>query len=181
METRVPSIKFRFTQSRKDEEDLMTPINSVGNSLGTNAMSSGRSAGPVKAFDKELTSYLQEQGLSDDQQASIKGELRQAIQSTLTSGSRPEPGKLKSTIQGVLDKHGVDGKAFIDKIPTPTSGAIGVGNIGETSKDDNLSELLELLGEQVENSRQASRQSQSQDSPNQQSATPSVEKLDVQA
>ncbi len=159
----------------------MNSINSIGSRFGSSVPSSGRSGGPVKAFENELTSYLQGQGLSNDQQASIKGELQQAVQSTLNSGSRPDSGKLRSVIQGVLDNHGLDGRAFTDKFPTPPVGAGGFGNIGGTSKDAPLSQLLEILDERAEKSRQSSRESQSADGADQQSAAPSFEKLDIQA
>jgi hypothetical protein len=159
----------------------MKSINSIGSSFGFGVSASGRSSGPAKAIEQEFSSYLQGQGLSDSQQASIKDELRHAIQSTLTSGSRPDPGKLKSTIQGVLDKHGVDGKAFTDKITSPRSSIEGLSNVGGPSKVDNLSQLLEILGEQSEKSQQTSRQSHSVDSQHQQSGTRSLEKLDIQA
>lgn len=159
----------------------MNSISSIASRFTSSVPTSGRSGGPPKAFESELNSYLQGQGLSDDQQASIKGELRQAIQSTLNSGSRPESGKLRSTIQGVLDNHGLDGRAFIDKFPTPPASAGDLGNIGGTSKDDNLSQLLEILDDQAEKSRQSSRESQNAGGPDQQSAAPSFDKLDIQA
>jgi hypothetical protein len=159
----------------------MNSINSIGSSFASSVPASGRSGGPARAFENELPNYLQGQGLSDDQQASIKGELQQAIQSTLNSGSLPDFGKLRSTIQGVLDNHGLDGRAFTDKFPTPPAGARGLGNIGGTSKDDTLSQLLEILDKRSEKSRQSSRESQSAGGQDQQSAAPSFAKLDIQA
>jgi hypothetical protein len=158
----------------------MNFINSIGSSFASSVPSSGRSGGPAKVFENELTSYLQGQGLSDDQHSSIKVELQQAIQSTLNSGSRPDSGKLRSTIQGVLDNHGLDGRAFTDKFPTPPAGAGGLGIIGGTSKDDTLSQLLEILDKRSEKSRQSSGESQSAGGPDQQSAAPSFAKLDIQ-
>ena len=159
----------------------MNSINSIGSSFASNLPSSGRSGGPAKAFENELTSYLQGQGLSDDQQASIKGELQQAIQSTLDSGSRPDFGTLRSTIHGVLDKNGLDGRAFTDKFPMPHAVAGGVGNIGGTSKDDTLSHLLEILDKRSEKSQQSSRELQNAGGQDQQSAAPSFANLDIQA
>ena len=103
----------------------MSSISPLGGSFGgpTNICGSQSShhGGPAKKFDANLTSFLQSKGVSADEQKSIKSDLVDAIKSTLSSGTTPDPTSIQKTIEGVLDKHGVDGSEFVNNLPQPPS------------------------------------------------------------
>lgn len=71
----------------------------------------------------------------------MKQDLKQAVQANLQSGF--QPGQLKNTVQGVLDQHGLDGKSFISKLPSPgaSQSPFQVNSAGEAT----FQQLLELF------------------------------------
>lgn len=106
----------------------MSSISSVSSSFSTSATSgssrSNKRNGP-KQFENDLQSFLTTQGVSASDQKSILTEIQDALKSQLSSGSRPDPAKLKDTVSGVLSNHGIDASGFISQLPDPLAGGPG--------------------------------------------------------
>ena len=121
----------------KDEK--VNSIQATGG--GSEQFSQLRQTNPKQRFEKELDSFLQSQGLSAEQQTQVKQDLKQAVQANFQSGF--QPGQIKNTVQGVLDQHGLDGKSFTSKLPSPgaSQSPFQINSAGEAT----FQQLLELF------------------------------------
>ncbi len=88
-------------------------------SLNSNALLSG--AGQ-KQVEKKLDSFQQSKGLSPDERASLKSELKTAFESALKNSSfPPDFQKLQGTLTEVFKKHGLDANELLASMPKPPS------------------------------------------------------------
>lgn len=99
----------------------MSSISSVsGSSYVRQANGShGRHSSPAQRLEKDLTAFLNDQGVSAEDQKSILAEIKEGFSSATSSGGRPDPTTFKEIVQNVLDDHGLKGTDFIDSLPTP--------------------------------------------------------------
>ena len=85
----------------------------------------GPPPGSSKMLEEDLTTFLESEDVSSEEQTSILQDLKDTLQASLSSGSKPDFGKLKDTLTEVLKKHGVDATSFVSSLPTPPTGAGG--------------------------------------------------------
>ncbi|EMI55898.1 hypothetical protein [Rhodopirellula sallentina] len=104
----------------------MTSISSTAASSQSYATSSaGRSQArqsPAERLEQSLTSFLDEQGVSSDDQTAIKSELSDAVAELASSGSQVSPSDVKSALSEILSSRGLDGESFVSQLGTPGSG-----------------------------------------------------------
>ena len=105
----------------------MSSISSISQSFQISAAHSARSGSPARRLEQDLSKYLSAQGVSTDDQSTIQDEIKQAIASATTEGSRPEPATIRSAVKSVLDKHGLNGDDFVSKLPAPSSRPVAGG------------------------------------------------------
>lgn len=149
---------------------------------------------------QKIDSALKSQGLNDDQIKSLKSDLQSAVQQQVQSGSF-DPSKLKSTLDSVFKNHGVDtsklqaslgqngnGGGFGGPPPfggpgggAPPGGAIGgKGKAGATTSNNDIEQLLQILGDTTDSSSTSSSKSgsaKSNSTSDSNTATDSSEKL----
>jgi hypothetical protein len=134
----------------------MSSISSVvGSARGQSHHSkTGNLGGPAKRIEKELTSFLDEKGLSAEKHSSIHSDLQDSIQAALGSGGPPSPAKIQDAVQDVLDKHGLDSREFLSKMQlafrSGSENKVGQTSVSTSSGVDSLETLLEFLAERAE-------------------------------
>ncbi len=96
----------------------MSSISSIGLSFQASAVGSSRGSNPARRLEQDLSKYLSAKGVSSDDQSTIQDEIKQAIASSTSDGSRPTPSTVQSAVKSVLDKHGLQGDDFVSKIPS---------------------------------------------------------------
>lgn len=129
----------------------MSGISSVG-LAGANRFGGvqvGHYEDPARQIEKELTSFLNTKGVSAEDQAAIKTDLQNALESSV-GGGRPDLSKIKDAFNEVLGKRGLDGNEFVQKLPQPPGGSKGQGAAGGTGEYDYLKSLLDFLAEPSE-------------------------------
>lgn len=99
----------------------MSSISSVSSSAYARLASgiNGRPASPAQRLEKDLTAFLNDRGVSAEDQKAILAEIKEGLSSASSSGGRPDPSTFKEIVQSVLDDHGLKGTDFIDSLPTP--------------------------------------------------------------
>ncbi|MFG0288163.1 MAG: hypothetical protein ACF8CQ_08315 [Rhodopirellula sp. JB044] len=103
----------------------MTSISSAAASSQSYATSpAGRPQrqSPAERLEQSLTSFLDEQGVSSDDQTAIKSELSDAVAELASSGSQVSPSDVKSALSDILSSRGLDGESFVSQLGTPGSG-----------------------------------------------------------
>ena len=105
----------------------MSSVSPIGGSGGSSGIDSAQFArgNPAKQFDKDLTKFLESKGVSSDEQANIKEDLKKSLSESVQAGGLPDPSKISNSIKTVLDKHGVDGDEFTKSLPKPPGGRPG--------------------------------------------------------
>jgi hypothetical protein len=152
----------------------ISPVGGSGSSPSIDSSQFSRS-NPARQFDKDLTKFLESKGVSSEEQANIKDDLKKSLTETIQSGGRPDPSKFSNSIKSVLDKHGVDGSEFTKSLPQPPSGgpggpggpppgglppgsgpggASGKGGAQGASQTDYLQRLLDQLDESSKKQRE---------------------------
>jgi|GEM_PF-3009650 hypothetical protein len=117
----------------------MSSISSVSGSsyIRQSQGTQGRHGNPAQRLEKDLTAFLNDQGVSAEDQKSILSEIKEGLSSAASSGGRPDPSKFQEIVQKVLDDHGLKGSDFIDSLPTPPTRPSGensgIGGSGRPS------------------------------------------------
>lgn len=80
--------------------------------------SGSRSAAPARSLRNDLSNFLNQQGVSAEETATILDEVKTGI-ANASSSSRPDFETVKSVVQEVLENHSLDADAFTSQMPTP--------------------------------------------------------------
>lgn len=139
----------------------MTSISSTQSTSGlSQAWGTGQSRGRggPKQLEKDLQNFLQTQGVSEEGQKEILDEIKSAIESSLAGNARPDPVAVKDIVQGVLEKHGINGTSLLQNLQAPSSGPRGK----EKSEDQNSDLFLEFLTKEIDKQREKQKAEKSE-------------------
>ena len=147
----------------------MSSVSAAGaqySAASTSASSVRKQMDPSEMADRmeaDLNEKLTAAGVSEEVREAIQTDIRAAMESEMSSESRPDPEAMKETIDGIFAEYGMNAEEFMQGPPPgggpggppPGGGPGGPGGAGGTdgtsdTKADALQELLEELQESLE-------------------------------
>jgi hypothetical protein len=116
----------------------------------------------AERMQEDLNEKLSAAGVSDEVRDAIQTDIRAAMETEVSSESRPDPEAMKETIKGIFAEYGLNADEFMPQGPPPGGGPGGPGVPGgpggpggaggtqsseDSSKADAIQTLLESLQE----------------------------------
>lgn len=122
---------------------------------GSSARPAHRGAPPEgipPGLEAKLDSALESTQLTDEEKASLKEDLKSALDTAFESagGAPPPPEQIETAVKAVFEEYGLDADALASELrpsggPPPRGGHTGGGPKGAGEYDDASANLLELI------------------------------------